>query len=348
VSEYPKLNIQKIEIIKLRWPLSKMLIKKRLSFLTGAVLALGFFWFGFFCNAMKRAPSTDLLFVDRRIPEGRLLAVKIPAGSLYWVVPALSASGQVYDVADFAKKHNALSVMNAGYFDPNNRQTTSFVLTPSQGVADPRQNKRLMESKTLQPYLKQILNRSEWRVLICSEGKTAYQIALAQDPLPTGCRLVARVGGGPRLLPEEGKLTDRFKTEAFVDGPKENKGTENQDKANYSRDPIGVDQPNARSAVGLTEAGDVWLVMVAQEGDSKKSDSNKLETTKNKRGVSLSRLANLMKDLGVKSALNLDGGTSSQLWYKGQHYIGKVRPDGEPVTRKVKSVLMVVPISQKP
>lgn len=337
-----------------------MLIKKRFGFFCCAAVLLAAFWMGTFgielmptqpsVNAMKRAASSDLLFVERQIPEGRLLAVKIPASSPYWVVPALSESGQLYDVADFAKKHKALSVINAGYFDPNNRQTTSFVLTPSQVVADPSQNKRLMESKTLQPYLKQILNRSEWRVLTCQNEQIQYQIALAQDPVPQSCRLNARLGAGPRLLPEEGELRQRFQTEAFVDGEQAN-GKE----AIYSRDPIGVNQPNARSAVGLTEGGDVWLVMVGQESHlkkqesaSKKSDSSKLETTKSKRGVSLNRLAGLMRELGVKSALNLDGGTSSQLWYKGQHYIGKVRPDGEPVTRNVKSVLMVVPTTQRP
>ncbi len=318
----------------------------------GAVFALALMlvFAGPEVNAMKRPPSSNLLFVDRWIPEGRMLAIKIPAGTPYWVVPAMTPPGQVQEAAAFAKQYQALAVINAGYFDPNNRQTTSFVLTPSQDLADPTQNKRMMESKALQPYLKQILNRSEWRVLRCASEKITYQIALANDALPESCRLVARVGGGPRLLPELEKgaeagkdiLQERFKREGFVDSLEEG------DRTKLTRDPIGVNQPNARSAVGLTEAGDVWLVMVAQQNppksnDSKSSLAKSFSAKSRGRGVSLQRLAALMQELGVHSALNLDGGTSSQLWYQGQQYIGKVRPDGEPVTRKVKSVLMVVP-----
>ena len=58
-------------------------------------------------------------------------------------------------------------------------------------------------------------------------------------------------------------------------------------------------------------------------------------------GVSLSELAEFMGTLGVDEALNLDGGSSSSLYYQGRTYYGRVDTEGSPIERPVKSVLLV-------
>jgi exopolysaccharide biosynthesis protein len=101
------------------------------------------------------------------------------------------------------------------------------------------------------------------------------------------------------------------------------------------RDPLNSTQPNARSAVGITRDGSLLWVMVAQKPDSPSTS-----------GMSLPALAAFMKTLGVEKAMNLDGGSSSCLYYKGKTFYGKVDEKGNLVRRPVKSVLLVSQYSQ--
>jgi exopolysaccharide biosynthesis protein len=48
-----------------------------------------------------------------------------------------------------------------------------------------------------------------------------------------------------------------------------------------------------------------------------------------------------MKRLGVTSALNLDGGTSSSLYAQGEAVYGKQNETGQPIKRAVKSALLL-------
>ena len=101
------------------------------------------------------------------------------------------------------------------------------------------------------------------------------------------------------------------------------------DNAN-GRDALGSKQPNARTAVGITHDGSIILVMVAQKPSAGANS-----------GISLPALADFMKTLGVQKAMNLDGGSSSSLYYKGKTFYGKIDLEGNPIKRPVKSVLMV-------
>jgi exopolysaccharide biosynthesis protein len=59
-------------------------------------------------------------------------------------------------------------------------------------------------------------------------------------------------------------------------------------------------------------------------------------------GMSLPALTTFMQErLGVKQAMNLDGGSSSALFYEGKTVYGKVDPEGQPIQRAVKSVILV-------
>ncbi|BAY72939.1 hypothetical protein NIES23_57670 (plasmid) [Trichormus variabilis NIES-23] len=129
---------------------------------------------------------------------------------------------------------------------------------------------------------------------------------------PANCRLVDAIGAGPRLLP---KLTSV--PEGFVDNAK-------------GRDALLSKQLNARTAVGITSEGSIILVMVAQKPSKPKNS-----------GISLVQLADLMKKLGASAAMNLDGGSSSSLYYNGKAFYGKFDLQGNPIKRKVKSVLLV-------
>ncbi|HBB33275.1 MAG TPA: hypothetical protein DDZ80_01875 [Cyanobacteria bacterium UBA8803] len=236
----------------------------------------------------------------------------IPAGSRFSVMPAVSQ--KVSTLVSFAHQHQALAVINGGFFDPQNQKSTSYVVQQGVIVADPRLNERLFNNPRLAPYLAKILDRTEFRRYRC--GQTVrYDLTLHSEPTPPNCQLIDAIGGGPRLLPAPTLVAEGF-----------------LDKANGQviRDPLGSNQPNARSAVGITGEGSILWVMVAQKPESPTSS-----------GMSLEALAAFMRNLGVEKAMNLDGGSSSSLYYKGKTFYGKVDEKGNPLQRKVLSVLLV-------
>lgn len=258
---------------------------------------------------IKPSPPKTIHYLERILPQGIAYILLIPANSRFVVTGALSAKANT--VEEFAQKRKAIAILNAGFFDPVNQKSTSYVVVAGQLVADPKNNERLVNNPQLKPYLTLIFNRREFRRYRC--GQTVrYSIALHNESLPADCRLVDAIGAGPRLLPE---LT--LVQEGFVDNAK-------------GRDALGSNQLNARTAVGITRDGSIILVMVAQK-----------PSQPNNSGISLLQLADLMKILGASEAMNLDGGSSSSLYYKGKTFYGKVDLQGNFIKRPVKSVLLV-------
>ena len=241
-----------------------------------------------------------------------IYAVTIPHDSNYIVVPEI---GQLKPISEFAQQDNVVAAINGGYFDPVNQKTTSFIVRDSQIVADPRFNERLVDNPDLKPYLSKIFNRAEFRRYSCGQ-KTRYDIQPHFSPIPFNCTLKASLGGGPNLLPEDSSVAEGFI--AYKDGEK-------------IRDAIGSEGLNARSAVGITEKGDVILVMVAQQPEQPLNS-----------GISLPELADVLSELDAVKAMNLDGGSSASVYYNGQAVYGRVDKEGNKIQRPIKSVLSVI------
>jgi hypothetical protein len=218
-------------------------------------------------------------------------------------------------VEQVAAKTKAIAVMNAGFFDPINQKTTSTIAIDGQIVANPKDNERLVNNPKLSPYLSAILNRSEFRVYQCG-NQVGYGIEFRSAPIPRGCLLSHAVGGGPQLLPQNTSQQEGFTAYS---------------KGELIRDAIGSKQTNARTAIGLKPDGSVVWVMVAQ-------------TAVQPSGMTLDELAGFMKRLGVTSALNLDGGTSSSLYVQDKAIYGKRDEVGQPIKRAVKSVLLLLKV----
>lgn len=231
----------------------------------------------------------------------------------FTVTPALSS--ELDTLKSFAKKYHAFAVLNGGFFDPVNQESTSYVVRQGKLVADPRLNKRLVNNPALAPYLNQILNRTEFRRYLCGQA-VRYDIVFHSEATPADCQLIDTLGAGPRLLPEITSIQEGFLT-VFA--------------GHVVRDALGSQQRNARSAIGMTRDGSIVWVMVAQ----------KSETPTNS-GMTLLELAEFMKELGVEKAMNLDGGSSSSLYYEGKTIYGKLNTAGNLSSRRaVKSVLLL-------
>ena len=239
--------------------------------------------------------------------------ITIPHDSKYSVIPAVS--GQLKLVEEFAAPgEDVVAAINGGYFDPVNHKTTSFITLQSRVVADPRFNERLVDNPDLKQYLGKIFNRVEFRRYSCGK-RIQYDIQPHCAPIPPNCTLKASLGGGPGLLPQDTSVAEAFT--AYQDGQK-------------TRDAIGSDALNARSAVGITKAGDVILTMVAQQPQQPLNS-----------GISLAELTDFLSDLGAVKAMNLDGGSSASLYYDGRGIYGRVDSEGNKIRRPVKSVLLV-------
>ncbi len=257
--------------------------------------------------APASVPALDYSVLDR--VNSTVYTLTIPPHG-YTIRPFLAET--TLTVEQVAKQTKALAVINAGFFDPINQKTTSTVVIDGREVASPKDNERLVNNPKLSRYLDLILDRSEFMVLQCGT-EVEYTTAFHSAPIPRECQLSQAVGGGPQLLP-----VNSSQQEGFTD----------YIKGELIRDAIGSQQPNARTAIGLKPDGSVVWVMVAQ---------TKAEIS----GMTLDELADLMKGLGVTSALNLDGGTSSSLYAQGGAVYGKRDEAGQPMKRAVKSMLLL-------
>lgn len=255
-------------------------------------------------------PTPELRYQVQNLPQAVVHSLEIPQN--YQVKTAVA--NELQTLPRFAANQRITALLNGGFFDPQNQLSTSFVTSQGQLAADPRQNPRLINNPQLATYLDKILDRSELRLYTCGQDKR-YAITNHNQPIPADCQLMESIGGGPQLLPE---LTAT--AEGFL-------ATEN---GVVVRDAIGLNQPNARTAVGIKANGNLVWVMVAQKPENPRNS-----------GMSLPDLAKFMAQLGAIQALNLDGGSSSSFYYQGQTFYGKVNAEGDRIQRAVKSVLVL-------
>lgn len=265
-------------------------------------------------DATPIAQLTTLRYQVHSLPTSEVHVIEIPAGSQFVVTPAIA--NETKQLEDFAQQNEAVAVLNGGFFDPQNQQSTSYVTQAGEIVGDPTENDRLMQNPDLTPYLAKILDRTEFRRYQCGQVRR-YDIVLHHQPVPEDCQMVDALGAGPRLLPELTLEQEGF-TATGADG-------------SVIRDALGSTQLNARTAIGITLDGRLLWVMAAQKPALPSS------------GLSLPELANFLQTQGVEKAMNLDGGSSSALFYRGKTVHGKIDGQGNPIVRPVKSVLLLKP-----
>ena len=213
---------------------------------------------------------------------------------------------------DIFAKTGAELVINAGYFDPNNKKTSSYVVIDGKTVLDPTTNNSLMTNSSIKPYLNLVLNRTEFRVLDC-HGQTKYDIAAHNAKPPFRCQIKHSIQAGPMIYPDL-----RLSREYFVMKDKD---------GNITRDSITALKKCARTAIGIKD-GDVYIIIA--------NIYHKL---------TLPGLYKVCEDLGLEKAMNFDGGGSTSLNYKGtdnpQYKNFEITSDKNKNARKLKSFLLI-------
>ncbi len=272
-------------------------------------------------NPKSIFPKNGAFYYEFTLPKGctvHLVAVYLKEGK-WRLRPVLLDKTMPTSVA--ARKFSASAAINGGYFNLSDGASTSYVLNDGKVKADPHENKALVDNPKLKSFLGAIFDRSEIRILRKTGQKaTEIQIARHSDPLPEGFEILDSLQAGPRLLPAL-----EAENEAFLRRQEDGSIT----------DSISCKKAAARSAFGITNDG--YAIFLAAAGQGQDPESA---------GITLYELQDLMRHLGCRQAINLDGGSSTSLYVRFQSQEDSNKTGSvcakDPETN-VKSVLMLMP-----
>ncbi len=209
--------------------------------------------------------------------------------------------------AEVHKRYNSLLTVNAGFFDPKNKKTISYISSRDDGFEDPMLNEALIANPILNKNLVKILDRTEFRLLECADRKYDYEIVSHSSPVPEGCFIVASAQGGPEIYPRL-RLEEEFFVQKDVAG-------------NIVRESCSVLHKTARTIISLKNKN-VHLFIIT-----------------NKNPMTLQEAAEYVKSFNVEVAMAFDGGSSTSLDSKGVHVVS-TQSEGQDTGRKLKSFLI--------
>lgn len=180
------------------------------------------------------------------------------------------------------QKGNAKLTINAGFFDPENEKTISYIVTDGQISADPLFNENLwMSGKYSRKSLDMVMNRTEFRVVRCG-NKLQYEITPHSADVEFGCELLTSGQGGPLIVPNL-----RLEEEFFIvkkDGE-------------VIRESASVLHKTARTVIGLKDGAAHILIIT------------------DKNPMNMYEVQALCKKMGFDRAMAFDGGSSTSMNY---------------------------------
>ena len=245
---------------------------------------------------MKKFSLIILLFIFTFLPVYSGINIEYSDGIYHAVLTGDKIKEQLKFVSSSGlitnkeAHHNAKSkfTINAGFFDPKNQKTISYVVDSYQTIEDPLFNENLMKNPFLRKNLKKILNMSEFRVLDCDD-KLKYEIASHDAKVDFLCSIKTSAQGGPLLLPNL-----RLEEEFFI---------QKDASGNIIRESASVLHKTARTLIGL-----------------KYQDNGKQEVhifiVTNEHPMDIYEARDLCASYGLDSAMAFDGGSSTSLNYK--------------------------------
>jgi exopolysaccharide biosynthesis protein len=193
------------------------------------------------------------------------------------------ASDELITNREAHEKYGARLTVNAGFFDPKNGKTISYIVTDGQIAADPLFNENMMNNPVLRQNLDKILNRTEFRVVECGR-KLRYEIVPHNAP----GTVVMSVQGGPLIYPEL-QLEEEF----FV-------VTEN---GKVVRESANVLHKTARTIIGL-KGNQVHILIITMENP-----------------MDMYEVQALCRELGLERAMGFDGGGSTSMDYRDKYSV---------------------------
>ncbi len=206
---------------------------------------------------------------------------------------------------------DSLFTINAGFFDPKNQKTISYIVNDYQTVEDPIFNSDLMLNPILRKNMKAILDRTEFRILDC-DSKLKYEIASHSSKVDFLCSIKHSAQGGPQLLPNL-----RLEEEFFI--VKDSDG-------NIIRESASVLHKTPRTLIGIKSL-------------PKGEQELHVFIVTNEHPMTIYEARDLCASYGLDSAMAFDGGSSTSMDYKKIHVVS-TQESGD-TGRALKSFMIV-------
>lgn len=204
-------------------------------------------------------------------------------------------------------KARAKLTVNAGFFDPKNSQTISYIVTDRMTSADPIFNKSLYANQFFRQNMNKVLNRSEFRVLQCG-NKFKYEIAPHNAGVDFECAIVTSAQGGPLIYPEL-----KLEEEGFI---------VKDETGKVIRESASVLHKTSRTIIGIKGTDECHILIITDENP-----------------MDMYQVRDLCKELKLDRAMGFDGGSSTSMNYKKKLNIVSLKGDG--AGRVLKSFMLV-------
>ena len=204
------------------------------------------------------------------------------------------------------EKSRSVLTINAGFFDPKNGKTISYIVTDRDTAVDPRFNENIIYNQVLMKNIDKILNRTEFRIVEC-DNKYRYEIAPHNTEVDFGCNIITSAQGGPMLLPEL-----RLEEEFFV---------VKDEEGNVTRESASVLHKVSRTIIGI-KGEDAHILIITD-----------------KHPMDMYEVQELCRKLGFDRAMAFDGGSSTSFNYKKT--INVVSNVGDGGGRMLKSFMII-------
>lgn len=203
------------------------------------------------------------------------------------------------------QRAKAKLTVNAGYFDPENQKSISYIVSDRNTTDDPLVNENLLRNPFLMKNLDKIINRTEFRVVECDNGKFHYEIVPHKSSVDFGCNIITSAQGGPLVYPQL-----RLEEEAFIvkkDGE-------------VIRESCSVLHKTSRTIIGLKN-GEAHILIITDEHP-----------------MDMYEVHEYVKKLGWDRAMAFDGGSSTSMNYLDKYNVTSV---GDGAGRSLKSFLII-------
>ena len=208
--------------------------------------------------------------------------------------------------SDVHKSTGAELTVNAGFFDPKNQKTISFVYNDGMLLESPIENENMVFNEEIMDNWDKVGNRTEFRITV-HDGKIIYDIVPHNEPYQG--KLVASAQAGPMLLPEL-----RLEEEFFV---------VKNEEGRVVRESASVLHKTARTLIGL-KGKNVHIFIVT-----------------NDHPMTIFEARDLCQSYGLEKAMAFDGGSSTSVDFKNELHIVSIGTPTDDTGRKLKSFLIV-------
>ena len=183
------------------------------------------------------------------------------------------------------QKSASVLTVNAGFFDPKNGKTISYIVTDRMISADPMFNQALLSNPFFRKNMAKVLDRSEFRIMQCDRNKYEYSIVGHKSEVPFGCALLTSAQGGPLIYPEL-----RLEEEGFIVKNREGE---------VVRESASVLHKAPRTIIGIKGTDECHILIITDENP-----------------MDMYEVKKLCAELKLDRAMAFDGGASTSMNYK--------------------------------